>query len=359
MKHTLLLGLMLSSSAFAAPALDDPWRNISDPNIMDTNFLRVFDTLPLQGRAAGTDHYWSGDYWSLKKGNINYRWFADRPKGFKLDSPSLATARAMTRDQLTELSPTEKFDILNGRFNYPLVQQVGTIANKRADDWEGICHGWAPATIAHSEPTPKDMVSVDGITVPFGSSDIKALISYYYAHGFEVDNTHQMGLRCFKSNDIGGWFSSDKDNSCDEDLNAGAFHLVLTNMIALRGIAFVADLDKSDEVWNHPVWYFQSTVEKEGKPNRKSAPGTVKTVRIKTQIRYTNESLNYWDTIIGTEYQQEDIKKYEYDLDINGYGEIVGGKWKSSDRPDFLWIKPRPAKFEGLFVRLPELLNVK
>jgi hypothetical protein len=238
-----------------------------------------------------------------------------------------------------------------GRYNYPLVFAVSQIANKRADEWEGICHGWAPAAVNHNEPLPKELVSVDGVTVPFGSSDIKALVSFYYAHGFKAENTHQTGGRCFKNN-------SRRYDGCDEDLNAGAFHLILTNRIALEGKAFVADLDRKEEVWNHPVFAYRSTIEKDYmRPDRRSAFGTVRVVRIRTEIFYTNETLNFWEPVLGTPDQIVDKKKYEYDLDLAADGQILGGKWKSSERPDFMWIQDRPAQFEGLLTRLKELLN--
>jgi hypothetical protein len=359
LKTALFLGFVFLQFSTNAMASFFPWRDISNPDIMDPSFIKVLGALPLQGRAAGEKRFWSGDYWALRKGNINYRWNSNNQKGFRLDSPSKEMLLQMTRDELTALAPSEKFDILLGRYDYPLVAEVSKIANRRAADWEGICHGWAPASVNHDEPTPKDVVSVDGITIPFGSSDIKGLLSYYYAFGFQVENTHQLGLRCGKNDDDEdeyGW-RSQKVDACDEDLNAGAFHLVITNMLGLKGLGFVGDLVRTEEVWNYPIYFFKSEVQKEGKPERKSAPGTVKTVRMKTELTFAIENDNFFQTIIGTKEQLVQTKKYEYDLDIDINGNIIGGKWKSYERPDFLWLKGRPAKYEGLFTRLNVLLN--
>ncbi len=358
MKTALLLGLFILQLSTPAFALFFPWRDISNPDKMDPSFIKVLSALPMQGRAAGEKRFWSGDYWALRKGNINYRWNANNQKGFRLDSPSKETALHMTRDDLAALAPSEKYDLLVGRYEFPLVAEVSKIANRRAADWEGICHGWAPASVNHNEPTPKDLVSVDGIKIPFGSSDIKALISYYYAYGFQVENTHQLGLRCGKNQDDDEYgFHSQREDSCDEDLNAGAFHLVITNMLGLKGLGFVGDLVRTEEVWNYPVYFFKSEIDKEGKPDRRSAPGTVKTVRMKTELTFAIENDSFFEVIIGTKEQLIQTKKYEYDLDIDGNGNIIGGKWKSNERPDFLWLKGRPAKYEGLLSRLGELLN--
>ncbi len=338
--------LFLSLSAFAD--VNDGWQPASDPFIMG-EYVSNFSKLPAKGRAAGETRFWSGDYWALNRGSINYRWNANNKRGFNLDSPKREKAMRMSQRDLSILSPSEKYDIFIGRYDYPLKNEVGQIANKKADEWEGICHGWAPASVNHNEPTPKTVTNADGIVIPFGSSDIKALISYYYAYGFQVDNTYQMGLRCFGSR---------TRETCDNDLNAGAFHIILTNKIGIQKKAFIADLVKSKEVWNHPVWAFESRVVKMGgRPERNSAKGTVEVIRVKTDVFYTNESENFWETIMGTYLQDVMQKQYEYDLEINATGSIVGGKWKSSDRPDFIWNKSKPAQFEGTLSRLGELLN--
>lgn len=338
--------VLLSLSAFAD--VNEAWQPASDPFIMG-EYVAKFSQLPASGRSEGETKFWSGDYWALNRGNINYRWNANTPRGFNLDSPSRERVLRMSERELSILSPAEKYDIFVGRYDYPLKQAVSKIANKRADEWEGICHGWAPAAANHNEPTPKVMTNPDGIQVPFGSADIKGLLSYYYSHGFQVDNTYQMGLRCFGRSSRG---------ACKNDLNAGAFHLILTNRIGLQKKSFIADLVKSNEVWNHPVWAFKSKISKTGiRVDRDSAMGTVAIIRVKTEISYTNESENFWETLMGTSRQDVMEKHYEYDLELDASGAIVGGKWKSSDRPDFIWTKAKPEVFEGNLSRLGELLN--
>jgi hypothetical protein len=59
----------------------------------------------------------------------------------------------------------------------------------------------------------------------------------------------------------------------------------------------------------------------------------------------------------GTTEQKETSKKYVYWLDLDKDNNILGGDWKSDDRPDFLWVKYKPEGFEGTLSRLPELLN--
>ena len=258
----------------------------------------------------------------------------------------------MSIPELAELAPSEKYDLFTGNYHYPLRNEVDRVAADRsAEIWEGICHGWSPATMNHAEPKPKLMRNPDGIDIPFGSTDIKALLSYYYAYGFEVPDTHQMGRRCYR----GRWLNTDKD--CKEDLNAGAFHIILTNRIGIDGKGFIADINRYKEVWNHPFVSYKTTVLGSGRPGRDAAAGAVKKIQLKTSMAYVDENGHDWRHVIGTEKQYTKTVTYTYDIEVDAAGTIVGGEWTSKERPDFLWLKHRPRKFEGLLARLGELLE--
>ncbi len=338
-------------SQIALAHVDEAWTEVSGPSIMSKTFIYEFDLLPLKGQATGEKKYWSGDYWAFKRGSINSRWNDPSEEGFDLISPTRQEAANMSIENLAMLSATEKYDLFTGRYHYPLKAEVAKKADRGAQSWEGICHGWSPAAMNHNEPTPKNMTNPDGIVIPFGSSDIKALLSYYYAFEFKVANTHQMGRRCSKR----GIFNFSKD--CKQDLNAGAFHVVIGNKIGLEGMGFVADLDRFKEVWNHPVHGFSSKVVKVMGEDTNSAPGTVKVIRVKTTVIYTDEAPSTWEPVIGTAGQLLLTKEFEYDLDIDAAGKIIGGAWKSKNRPDFLWTKEKALIWVGQFDRLNELLN--
>jgi hypothetical protein len=47
----------------------------------------------------------------------------------------------------------------------------------------------------------------------------------------------------------------------------------------------------------------------------------------------------------------------QYRLEIDRYGNIIGGEWESEDRPDFIWQRKRETSFTGLLNLLPRLLN--
>lgn len=347
-----ILAFIMSSLANANSNFE-AWKGFSDPEIMDAGFTHEFSKLPLQGSIDINPRGWSGDYWASKKGSINYRWNAEKPEGFKLKSPTQIEAPYMSTSQLAALAPSEKYDLLIGNYEYPLRKEVEDVASKLSADWAGICHGWAPAALNHHEPTPKLLKNPDGLMIPFGSSDIKALLSYYYAFHAEDENTHQVGLRCF----FGRWMGGAR--GCDEDLNAGAFHIVMTNMLGLKGEGFVADIDRFREVWNQPIVGYESEViSTRLAPSEFAAKATAYELRIRTELFYVNESLeNTWESAFGTDNQKISSRLMQYRVELNRENKIVGGSWESDERPDFLWKRNKVTQFKGLFYRLPELLN--
>lgn len=144
--------LSLSTSTFALPHLQKPWEEYSKPEIISENFVRAFSELPLKGEVSDKTRYWSSDYWPMNKGSINLRWNSPLQQGFNLVSPSFEEALKMTQRELAALSPAEKFDLYNGRYDYPLKMAVAKKASPEDEVWEGICHGWALAALNHKEP---------------------------------------------------------------------------------------------------------------------------------------------------------------------------------------------------------------
>jgi hypothetical protein len=355
MKFIVSMALVLIvQTAIAQDGFVEAWKGFSEPEIFSSGFTHDFKSLPLEGSMQIGPKAWSGDYWSSKRGSINIRWNSPSQEGFDYVSPTKAEAQKMSLQQLALLSPTEKYDLLSSHYDYPLKKEVEGVASKVASDWAGICNGWAPASIFHNEPQPKVLTNADGIQIPFGSSDIKALISYFYAYHHD-NGVNQMGLRCF----FGSWMGGAR--GCSDDLNAGAFHIVITNKLGLQKEGFMADVDRYREVWNQPVVAFKSKVLAANLPkSSKAAETAVREVRIATEFFYVDESEdNTWEPAHGTKNQAIAKREYQYRLELNAEGKIVGGEWESKERPDFLWNK-LPAKteeFTGLMIYLPQLLN--
>lgn len=347
MKMIFFSVIIFSVQVFGSEKLLIPWESNSSPERMSESFEKKFSKLPLDGQVRSTTKFWSSDYWALFKGGINYRWNSVSPTGFNLKSPSFKEALALSQEDLKVLSPSEKYDLLQGRYDYPLKKEVYKRASPRRKEWEGICHGWAMAALNHPEPVPRILSNPDGLQIPFGSSDIKALLSYYYAYKYDPQSTHQMGRRC------NGRRYCNKD-----DMNAGAFHIVLTNKIGLNGVGFIADIENKHEVWNQVARNYASNIlENNLPPMKDSAKGTTSVVRLKTMVRFVfNIKSNSWFPANGTDNQTFKDMEYEYYLDLDKTGSIVGGKWISQIRPDFLWTVSATERFDGILKELPRLL---
>ena len=351
LKTMAQMGMIISLPSVASTlTLNMGWSDDSSPDIMTHYYNSRFSELPKSGKVSETTKYWSGDYWSLKKGNINFRWFAKKKSGYSYHSPTFEEARKMRIPELAQLSPSEKYDLYTGSYDYPLKEEVNKVANPHALYWEGICHGWAPASVNHVEPTPKLVKNPDGIEIPFGSTDIKALLSYYYAYEHTPTDTGQMGKRCFAAP------KRNKRKECHDDLNAGAFHIVLANKIGIEGKGIIADLERFNEVWNHPIVSYDSKILWKNAPRKDSAPKTLMTMSIQTTIEYVDENGHDWHPVIGSSKQITDKLIYQYELDIDDEGKIIGGRWESWKRPDFLWLVNKPRKFQGRLSRLSDLL---
>ena len=152
-------------------------------------------------------------------------------------------------------------------------------------------------------------------------------------------------------------------NTADcKDVNAGALHLVLTNMVGIHGRGFVADIDRFNDVWNQPVTDYQtSVVGEEAVSEFDRAQGVARKVRVSTKFTY-GEELKFFTPeiaatgarnfvskkpVTGTPHQAFRHKQYEYILELDATGKIIGGEWLTQTRPDFLWMYERSAKFRN------------
>jgi hypothetical protein len=319
---------------FTQPGILSAWDGPNNPNHFGNNLERSLAELPLQGTVAS--HLpWSDSYWPTNRGGIANRWNWPTGEpgggGFQYHLYTLEEVRGMSLEQLATLSPAEKYDIARGLFDYPMVKWIRKNSSPNAPYWAGICHGWALASIHHPEPRPILATSPQGIQVPFGSSDIKGLLSQMYADESDAENF--LGVRC-KINWLG------KPMGCD-DVNAGAFHIVLTNELGLRARGFVLDIDRYKEVWNQPTLSYETQLLSEREPSDYAAPGTVREVLVRTTLFYTEEITPRWEPVVGTPEFSKNKKIYEYALELGAQGEILGGSFSSWERPDFLWWGPK------------------
>lgn len=342
------IALLILLTSCGKPIIDKsqgPSRNALQSIVLEEELLSYttylnFNLLPLWGKVKNKQGVWSGNPWKLNKGGINFRWNSPQKEGFNYLSPTWRELMSMPQEQLARLAPSEKYDLYMGRYDYPLKNEIALQVRQNAEDWEGICHGWAGATLNHPEPQARVMVNPDGLEIPFGSADIKALLSYAYSKVLLTEN-QLIGKRC-------GDTRANQGDQCENDLTAKSFHSILSNILGLRGKSVVADLDRYQEVWNHPIISYQSKIlAMNSIPNGKI-------VTLRTVIEYLDViEKNSWNPIVPAAMISK--MTLEYELHLDREGNMTGSKWLSRERPDFLWVIPRPETFEGYLMNVKDL----
>jgi len=410
MKH----GLMLLTATVLMNACGQPsetsftqeaWNRRNDPKIMGIDVLTTeyqyetqFDLLPLSADLPKTP--WSDYYWPTYQGGLTYRWAQDSSDFDRYVYQSKAFAD-LTPGEIAVLSPAEKYDLYMGFEDYrtTVAERERTGVLKRIPGqpgynaklrpiptWEGLCHAWAPATLAFDEPRSVIVKNKAGVEIPFSSSDINGLLTMFLHHA-PSPHTSFLGGRCEEDlsaiqekieavrypyegspyfnltaaereaeiKKLQNELAVKSERSECRDTNAGAFHLVLTNQIARMQEGFIADVTRDDEVWNQAVYGFEvRTGEvKEGK-SPGAAADTVKEITVTTTMKYIVEVGYHHERGAYEANAAEATVDYEYVLELDIHGAVIGGRWISYDRPDFLWKQTTPS-FEGVFSGVEEI----
>ena len=222
------LALVCGSVFLSATAGATGWTSfsINDPHWFTqywhpTPYNFQFDQLPLSGATANQNIPWSDSYWPSNRAGMAYRWKENQKENMDQDMPpserqrlffdvhrySLNELRSMTKDQIANLSPLEKYSIFIGDYEYKILKNY--IDDKSAQDeyWEGFCHAWAPAASHFAEPKPVVRTNRDGIEIPFGTADVKALLIANYNQTTSVQMKSFFG-RAFKG--LGGFLGLNK-----------------------------------------------------------------------------------------------------------------------------------------------------
>ncbi len=343
------------------------WKPFESPFlVIAQKYEQNFNKLPFQGRLTKVP--WSDTYWATYQGGISVRWSGkEKDFGYKL-----LTKDDLAKIDLAILSPAEKWDLFMGDSDWTLTKLErqrteilktvkGSPEFKRGFEipkWFGLCHAWAPATLLYDSPGPITLENGNGIKIPFYASDIKALLTYNLDLQGDKTKTYFMGSRCnvtlpkyLKALTLGFLTEKDyvakvKNENCN-DMDAGATHLALANLIGLKNTGFVMDMTRGSEVWNQPIYSYSSKILNTTIPKKKRNQvidpilGVSKILTLKTNVVYIGEINANKE---GYNYPKQSLKDvvYNYEVHLNASGEIVGGKWLDANRPDFFWRSEDP-----------------
>lgn len=332
----------------------------------------------------------------------------------------------LSEKELAKLAPSEKYDLLLGDTSFDLTKRIWNYAetwgyekrfgflsaidlppgykvagtNEGIQSWEGICHGWSVAA-GHS-PRPEKTVYVtlpNGKRMPFYPNDMKALLSLMWASSTIQSNVIFEGGRCNMKKPVkdkyGRYIDTEKDRDDSSisprcaDVHPGVFHLAMVNVLGIEGRSFVVDKTAEAAVANQPVSgyefsYFNPktgrhgsleksliTREKYGKNDPFASsrnPDSTYIIGVQVKLKYTDWE-NPLKKVTNTA-KDDKIKdfKFNYDLELDSSGKIVGGQWRvekdgselteetkslTTHQPDFFWVVPRDWK--NYFQKLPNL----
>jgi hypothetical protein len=326
------------------------WEKREDPSLIVQGYETNFMALPTKGKLKVKP--WSGDYWATYRGGITYRWL-QKSKAEDKYKYDFADASTLSEAEIRTLSPAEKFDLYKGDSNWTITKlerdRTQVMTNKKIERWWGLCHAWAPATIMYDSPDMVIMKSKRGKDIPFYASDVKALLTYNIHLFGGKKKTHFMGSRCnvslpkFLKALALGMLSEDRylnavrNEECN-DMDPGAVHVALTNLIGKKKLGFVMDKTRGSEVWNQGVYAYDIMVEKTSKRKKFTWRGMKvigKVHRVKTKVIWVNEISHTMKRVSPDKGLRPLI--YKYDLYEDEDGDIIGGKWRQTNRPDFFW----------------------
>lgn len=322
--------LFLTEEDVKMPGSIDGTNDVSN---VDDHFEKRFDALPL-ARSMSSEP-WSDTYWPENKGGISYRWQRHEAFGRTLAPDELAQ---MDPEDISKLSPAEKYDLYLGATDWPLTTRVHSETSPTEASWTGYCHGWAPASMQFPEPAPITVTNPEGVEVRFGSSDIKALLTYYT--GQVLPTEHSLDVLPF------GVYSRGVGSNCGHgradlpqchDVNPGSLHLMLGNLIGLRAEGFVMDVDPTYEKWNQPVFAYRSEVLSRRAPSVGAAETAVEEVLVVSDVQWGMEIEPRWEPTVSTEHNSTEGRRLIYTVELDSSGEVVGGQWVlRTDEGEFL-----------------------
>lgn len=304
MLRYVLISLFIFGCGEQSPSfLKEPINQINDPKLIPgsvTTLEYVFNKLPTSGKV---DRIWSGWWYPASEGGTS---------STRYGSPS-----ALKKYDMATGSQSNAWEIDHSR-RYANVS------------WAGKCNGLAAAGIMQEEPT-KPVVYND---VSFSVTDVKALlIDAWQGSGYIV------GDRCEKTQITYDRYGRIQQEEC-RDANPGTFHLALTNYLGLFGKSLILDTDNSEAVWNYPVVSFE-VVTTQALTNDEAAWR----VQNESSYAFNPNAIDFVYVKISVSILNFNPKFYEYILELDIKGKIIGGEWLGRSRtehPDFIWRPETP-----------------
>lgn len=309
---------------------------------------------------------WPASYWPTFKDGINDVWDTTSKmspaekyaRAYGLDPKDFMTKVSQTSGVLSQSTRTQckdDSDCTRLKDGSACAKRAGESRGNCIPKWFGVCHAWAPAAIVEREP--RCPVTKKGVT--FQPVDIKALATQAYDGlnlGTVFTGSRYNGADQPENLDDDGRFK----DATRRDIGPGFFHIALANIMGMRKTSFIVDVSSGAEVWNQPVRsydaYTMMEVSKEDAlrelfPKKKTYdfnPSAKKLIFVQTKFEYIVEATENGPLVsTGRVDSYTTTVYYEYLLELDGKGDIIGGEWVRDSRkthPDFLWFPESAGK---------------
>lgn len=318
----------------------------------DLNVLQTFNNVDISAP------FWSGYYWPNYVGGLGFRYNDPYfPKGKWSKSLSYVRSKPSSGVPLDYFSPSEKYDLVMGvspEEAGSLTTQQWNLASAefkqtgKVETWQGICNGWAAASISFIAPQRPVVIPSARGDITFQVEDIKALGSLLFAAG-QFESVFN-GFRCNEEHPSGDGEHSDKPECFD--INPADWHLLVTHQLGMKKKPFIIDYIQSKEVWNKPVVgyavsYFN--IKRRGETSDNFQDVVVPAKRVIAYRRYRAKDAAFMvgvkmralllfganeDSHVG---QTLKTVEYQYLLELDENYKIIGGEWETENHPDFAW----------------------
>lgn len=369
----LFLIFCVRSDAFEMDRIITPG---DDPKIFDSTHLlernlNILDATTLRRQDLNLIP-WADGSWRLRSGLIAGRYadpvfsqITDWSESFNyIEAHSIQNilneADPKTRAELIDqLSPAEKYDLLVGDDEFTLTAAQWRIGKTRyqnytLENWMGICEGSAAASSIYPEPKKTiELMSSRGDLIRFHILDIKALGSLLWsAYNVTIPIS---GGRCLGGNPQKDYNGVIMDDDCFNS-NPATWHIALLNFVGQRKQTFFINRSLNRrEVWNAPVIGYQinyfnivsGTVQQDLSsarmpmsllPTDKYTPyrssQTAEIIGVDVTVKLAAGLTSRRDE---TESAYPILLNYQYDLELDANGKLIGGEWRHDTHPSFIW----------------------
>lgn len=261
-------------------------------------------------------------------------------------------------DGLSRLSPTEKYDIFmnfleddaSSPNHFLITKQMRSYVrteNAKGFALGGCCHAWAALASAVKEPAARTIAGLPhlgNVSLSFSSADIAALMSLNIhltqAWALEHGRYSEVGRRCAAKRAIG---SSAKKLTNGDDcggINAGVFHVIVTNQLGRFGLPVIVDTRPDYVILNEPLYAY--TLEENAAFSRLNfeappAPNSLVKKFFRMRAEYAVSPI---DAVVGGGAKIKKVLTHAYRVELDGNGDVIGGSWASRDsgfsKPDFV-----------------------